>query len=76
MKLSANLKHEIKLHMFFCKAVLPAAVFTALGFSVPVFDAVPLWAKLSFGVLCLVMFYAWWRQCLSPDKKKFTPKWW
>lgn len=76
MKLSTNLKYEIKLHKVFLLGLVPGAVVVTLGFSMPLFDAWPLWPKIALGALCMVLSYAWWRQCLSPDKKAFTPKWW
>lgn len=76
MKLSNNLIHELKLHRIFVLGLVPGMAMFVLGFSMPLFDGVPLWAKISFGVICVVLFYVWWRQCLSPDKTRFTPKWW
>jgi hypothetical protein len=76
MKLSTNLKHEIKLHLFWLMTLLPTAVLFAFCFSRPFFDGWPLWIKFAGPGLCAVLHYAWWRQGLSPDKKTFTPKWW
>ena len=76
MKLSTNLKHEIKLHMVWLRSLLPGAVVVALGYSMPIFDGHPLWLKIALGAFCAVLHYLWWRQCLSPDKKTFTPRIW
>ena len=76
MKLSTNLKLEIKLHLVFLLTLLPGTVVYALAFSMPVFDAWPLWAKSALWALSMALYYILWRQCLSPDKKTFTPRIW
>lgn len=76
MKLSDNLIHKIKLHKVFVRSLVPGAALFALAFSMPIFDSVPLWAEIGLGLICVVLFYVWWRGCLSPDKTRFTPKWW
>jgi hypothetical protein len=76
MKLSENLKLEIKLHKFWLRSLLPGVVVVALGYSMPMFDSHPLWIKIALSALCVVLHYCWWRQGLSPDKKTFTPRIW
>ena len=76
MKLSTNLQHEIKLHLIWLVSLLPTAVLVVLVFNMRMFDDHPLWIKIALPALCAVLHYIWWRQCLSPDKKTFTPKWW
>ncbi|WLI90161.1 hypothetical protein Q4S45_03285 [Massilia sp. R2A-15] len=76
MKPSKKLRHEMKLHRVFFLATLPGSILFPVAFAAPIFDDVPLWAKCAFGALCLVLLYAWWRQCLSPDKTTFTPRIW
>jgi hypothetical protein len=76
MKMSANLKHEIKLHLFWLRSTIPGLILYVLSFNTPMFDHWPLWASIAGAVLFLVAHYCWWRQCLSPDKKTFTPRIW
>ena len=78
MKMSANLKHEIKLHLYWLRwGILPLVVLFALCYSLmPMFAPLPLWGKIFFPALCAVLHYRWWRQCLSPDKKTFKPRIW
>jgi hypothetical protein len=76
MKLSKNLKLEIKLHMFWLMTLLPGAVFFVFFFNMRIFDDHPLWIKIAGPALCAVLHYFWWRQGLSPDKKTFTPRIW
>lgn len=76
MKMSAHLKHEIKLHMFWLRSTIPGLVLFVLSFSMPIFDRWPLWAKVAGASLCMAAHYGWFRQCLSPDKKTFTPRIW
>ena len=76
MKLSKNLQLEIKLHTIWLRSLVPAAVFAVLFYNLPIFDEWPVWAKFAMPLLCAVLHYLWWRQCLSPDKKTFTPRIW
>lgn len=78
MIVSENLKHEVKLHMFWFRwAFLPFVAFFALCYYLmPMFDHLPLWSKIFFPALCVVLHYRWWRQGLSPDKKTFKPRIW
>lgn len=77
MKLSENLKLEIKLHWFWLRATLPGAIALALFFRfIPPFTDWPLSMMAFMGLVYAVAHYCWWRQCLSPDKKTFTPRIW
>jgi hypothetical protein len=74
--LSEDQQLEIKLHWRWFLSILPAAVLFVLTFRMPIFDRWPLWAVIAFGLFMAVGHYCWWRQCLSPDKKTFTPRIW
>lgn len=76
MKLSENARLEIKLHWFWLRCIFPTAFVIGLGFCLPTFDEWPLMAKVVLGAVVPVAHYAWFRQCLSPDKKTFRPRIW
>lgn len=74
--LNEDLQLEIKLHWGWFRSLLPGAVLLALIFSLPILGDFPLWAVIGLGLFGAVGHYCWWRQCLSPDKKTFTPRIW
>jgi hypothetical protein len=77
MKLSENLKHEIKLHWLWFRSLWMGAIFLTLCFNfLSAFEGIPLGAMVFLGLVCAVGHYLWFRQGLSPDKKTFTPRIW
>lgn len=76
MQLSENLKLEIKWHLKWLAGAVPAVAIPALFMYLPMFENYPFWAKIGLPAIPLVAYYAWCRQCLSPDKKTFTPRIW
>jgi hypothetical protein len=76
MNMSANLKHELKLHLFWVRTTVPAVFVWVLLYKFVPASYCPKELWIFMGPVCVVAHYWWWRQCLSPDKKTFTPRVW
>jgi hypothetical protein len=36
----------------------------------------PMWLVIAMPIFCAIALYVWLCQSISPDKTRFTPKWW
>lgn len=76
MKLSKNMRQEIRLHLVFvCGAwvIAPLMYFT---YQIGYFPGMPAWMAVCFGLLMSVLLYIWFRQGLSRDKTQIKPRIW
>ncbi len=76
MKLSKNLRQEIRVHLSFLGGawVLPAILYFAFQWGL--FDPAPAEFVVCFGVFMAIGIYVWFRQGLSTDKTQFKPRIW
>jgi hypothetical protein len=76
MKLSENLKLEIKLHLFWLRSTVLGVIFWLLCYRFLPAALCPKELFVYMWPVCVVAHYCWWRQGLSPDKKTFNPRIW
>lgn len=70
------LKPATRLQLCFVAGMLVASPLWPLAYQLPMFKDWPLWMLIAFPVLTGVAGLIWFRECMSPDKTSFKPKWW
>jgi hypothetical protein len=76
MKLRAlHLSTSLKLQLQFVLGMVLASPYLWLIYQLPPFNALPLWLAIAFAAFIAVAGMIWFRQCMSPDKTSFKPKW-
>jgi hypothetical protein len=76
MKLSKNLRLEIKIHLVFFAGAWVGAPIMYVAYQMGYFDPAPPEFVVCFGIFMAILLYAWWRQCLSADKTQIIPRIW
>lgn len=71
-----QLKRSTRLQLHFLLGMLAGLPFLLLLYRLPMFRDWPPWILIAFPVMFVVLGLAWFRQCMSPDKTSFKPKWW
>jgi hypothetical protein len=71
-----RLKPSTYLQLRFVLGMLVTAPLWVLLYQLPMFRSWPLWVMAGLPAGGMVAGWIWFRQCMSPDKTSFKPKWW
>ena len=76
MKISDNIRKEIRFHLVFLASPAVLVPCLWLGYKFGLFHTWPAWIVICFGIFMTVGLYIWFRQGLSPDKTTFKVRIW